>query len=115
MVAPMVCGGGHMQDIMLWCGDCLEYMRGMAAGSVDAVITDPPYGIHYASSWTTRPDGTPRCKAASFGADEFDPRWLGQIGRITKPDASLYCFTRWDMIAAWAEAIESAGFRIKQR
>ena len=26
-------------------GDCLEVMRGMDAGSVDAVITDPPYGI----------------------------------------------------------------------
>ena len=26
-------------------GDCLEYMRTMPAGSVDAVITDPPYGI----------------------------------------------------------------------
>jgi site-specific DNA-methyltransferase (adenine-specific) len=25
-------------------GDCLEYMRTMQAGSVDAVITDPPYG-----------------------------------------------------------------------
>jgi len=25
-------------------GDCLEYMRGMDAGSVDAVITDPQYG-----------------------------------------------------------------------
>jgi DNA modification methylase len=29
-------------------GDCLEYMRGMEAGSVDAVITDPPYGINIA-------------------------------------------------------------------
>lgn len=29
----------------LYCGDCLDYMRGMDAGSVDAVITDPPYGI----------------------------------------------------------------------
>ena len=29
----------------LYNGDCLEYMRGMAAGSVDAVVTDPPYGI----------------------------------------------------------------------
>ncbi len=26
-------------------GDCLEYMRTLPAGSVDAVITDPPYGI----------------------------------------------------------------------
>ena len=27
------------------CGDCLEVMRGMPDGCVDAVITDPPYGI----------------------------------------------------------------------
>jgi len=26
-------------------GDCLEYMRSMPDGSVDAVVTDPPYGI----------------------------------------------------------------------
>ena len=26
-------------------GDCLEVMRGMEDGSVDAVVTDPPYGI----------------------------------------------------------------------
>lgn len=30
-------------DVSLFCGDCLEYMRGMEAGSVDAIITDPPY------------------------------------------------------------------------
>jgi DNA modification methylase len=28
-------------------GDCLEVMRGMADASVDAVITDPPYGIGF--------------------------------------------------------------------
>jgi site-specific DNA-methyltransferase (adenine-specific) len=31
-------------------GDCLEYMRGMDAGSVDAVVTDPPYGLKYDAS-----------------------------------------------------------------
>lgn len=30
--------------VTLHCGDCLEFMRGMAAGSVDAVVTDLPYG-----------------------------------------------------------------------
>lgn len=34
-------------DVVLHCGDCLQYMRGMEAGSVDAVITDPPYGIGF--------------------------------------------------------------------
>lgn len=31
--------------IDLRCGDCLELMRELPAGSVDAVVTDPPYGI----------------------------------------------------------------------
>ena len=34
-----------MSNVTLHLGDCLEYMRGMANKSVDAVITDPPYGI----------------------------------------------------------------------
>ena len=32
-------------SVTLHLGDCMEYMRGMESGSVDAVITDPPYGI----------------------------------------------------------------------
>lgn len=34
-----------MDDVTLYCGDCLEILPTLAAGSVDAVITDPPYGI----------------------------------------------------------------------
>jgi len=33
--------------IELICGDCLEVMRGMPENSVDAVITDPPFGINF--------------------------------------------------------------------
>lgn len=36
-----------MKKYQLYLGDCLEFMRGMEAGSVDAVVTDPPYGISY--------------------------------------------------------------------
>lgn len=28
-------------------GDCIEAMRGMAGASVDAIVTDPPYGIRF--------------------------------------------------------------------
>lgn len=35
-----------MSDYTLYLGDCLDYMRTMEPGSVDAVITDPPYGIN---------------------------------------------------------------------
>lgn len=31
--------------VQLYCGDCREVLPGLAAGSVDAVVTDPPYGV----------------------------------------------------------------------
>ena len=34
-----------MSNIQLMLGDCLELMKALPAGSVDAVITDPPYGL----------------------------------------------------------------------
>ena len=37
--------------VTLYQGDCLEYMQEMEAGSVDAVITDPPYGL---GDWNNR-------------------------------------------------------------
>lgn len=35
-----------MTTVQLHLGDCLEFMRALPAGSVDAVITDPPYSKH---------------------------------------------------------------------
>jgi DNA modification methylase len=37
--------GWGVTNYQLHHGDCLEVMRGMADKSVDAIITDPPYGI----------------------------------------------------------------------
>lgn len=34
-----------MGEYQLYKGDCLDILPTLAAGSVDAVITDPPYGI----------------------------------------------------------------------
>jgi DNA modification methylase len=35
----------------LYLGDCLDVMREMEAGSVDAVITDPPYPDYYVNEY----------------------------------------------------------------
>jgi site-specific DNA-methyltransferase (adenine-specific) len=46
-----------MSEYTLYQGDCLEYMRGMDNGSVDAVITDPPYNskLNYGTYNDNRP------------------------------------------------------------
>jgi site-specific DNA-methyltransferase (adenine-specific) len=47
--------GVSVMTVELHLGDCLEVMRGMADKSVDAVITDPPYGMGKAFQ-NDRPD-----------------------------------------------------------
>ena len=34
-------------------GDCLEVLRTLPAASVDAVVTDPPYGLAFTGSGST--------------------------------------------------------------
>jgi len=36
-----------MPDSRVIHGDCLDVLRGMADCSVDAVVTDPPYGLRF--------------------------------------------------------------------
>jgi len=40
-----------MSEVKLILGDCLEKMKDIPDNSVDAVITDPPYGIDLDNSW----------------------------------------------------------------
>ena len=37
-------------SVQLYLGDCLEVMQELADGSVDAVVTDPPYGVKITSN-----------------------------------------------------------------
>ncbi len=57
-------------------GDCLEVMKSIPSGSIDAIITDPPYG-------------TTACKWDSV--IDFDLMWE-QLNRIIKPNGAIVLF-----------------------
>jgi site-specific DNA-methyltransferase (adenine-specific) len=40
-----------MPTVTLHLGDCLEYMRTLEDGCIDAVVTDPPYGINLKANY----------------------------------------------------------------
>jgi len=63
-----------MIDLRL--GDCLQLMKTIESGSIDAIITDPPYG-------------TTACKWDSV--IPFDPMWE-QLNRIIKPNGAIVLF-----------------------
>ena len=62
--------------INLMNGDCLELMKTIPDGSVDMILTDPPYG-------------TTACKWDSV--IDFDLMWL-QLKRIIKPNGAIVLF-----------------------
>ena len=62
--------------IELFKGDCLEVMKGIESGSVDAIICDPPYG-------------TTACKWDSV--IDFDLMWE-QLNRVIKPNGAIVLF-----------------------
>ena len=62
-----------MSKIELMKGDCLEMMKSIPDGSVDLILTDPPYG-------------TTACKWDSV--IPFEPMWE-QLNRIIKPNGAI--------------------------
>ncbi len=65
-----------MSKTQIYKGDCLEVMKSIADKSIDAIITDPPYG-------------TTACKWDSV--IDFDLMWE-QLNRIIKPNGAICLF-----------------------
>ena len=80
-------------------GDCLEAMRGMDAASVDAIVTDPPYGLSFMGKhWD---HGVP-------GVDF----WVEAL-RVAKPGTHLLAFGGTRTYHRLACAIEDAGWEVR--
>lgn len=80
-------------------GDCIEQMRLIPDGSVDSVVTDPPYGLGFmGKEWDDLPPGE---------------EWARECLRVLKPGGHLLAFggaRTWHRLAV---AVEDAGFEIR--
>ena len=100
-----------MSQVTLYTGDCLDIMRTLDAGSVDAVITDPPYGISYQSA--RRTDKAAR-KPRIAGDNQPFVWFLPAAYEALKDGGALLTFCRWDTQEAFRLAIQWAGFNVRQ-
>lgn len=80
-------------------GDCLEIMRGMPEASVDAVVTDPPYGLEFMGQGWDK--GVPPVEV-----------WAECL-RVLKPGGHLLAFAGTRTQHRMATRIEDAGFEIR--
>lgn len=101
-------GEEGVSETLLLHGDCIETMRGFDAGSVDAVVCDPPYdlsdGISGKGFMGKAWDGT---------GIAFRPETWREVLRVLKPGGYLLAFGGTRTYHRMAVAIEDAGFQIR--
>ena len=128
-------------DVILYAGDCIEVMARMPGASVDAIVTDPPYGLEFmGKGWDsfggTHNDGArggtsdkgvlpgygrggssqDRVKFRSTSAKQFQAfseAWAREAFRILKPGGHLLAFAGTRTYHRMASGVEDAGFEIR--
>ena len=66
-----------MSTVQLYHGDCLDFMRTLPDGAVDAVVTDPPYGIGAA-------------KANAHSSIRDNDAWAAQVWDNQRPSPDVF-------------------------
>jgi DNA modification methylase len=92
-------GGTGTTQHTLHLGDCLEVLRTMPDCSIDACVTDPPYGLSFMG------------KAWDYDVPGVDV-WR-EVLRVLKPGGHLLAFAGTRTQHRMAVAIEDAGFEIR--
>jgi len=84
--------------------DCIDVMRSFDRGSVDMIVTDPPYITRY------------RSRDGQTVANDDNARWLrpafNQMHRVLKDGGFCVSFYGWNKIDLFFEAWKEAGFRV---
>lgn len=99
-----------MANVRLILGDCLDVLPTLEAGSVDAVVTDPPYGLR---GQVVR--GAGRIVEAMPAWDVSDNlRWLPAIVPLLRSDASVLAFTDSKRVGEMWNAMGEVRLKPKQ-
>lgn len=106
-------------------GDALAWLASLPDGSVDAVVTDPPYSSGGAVRSDRIKDTRSKYQSSdvkttfeSFSGDNRDQRafgywcslWLSECRRITKPGGMLCVFTDWRQLPTVTDVVQSGGW-----
>lgn len=97
-----------MATVKLMQGDCLELMKGIQDGSVDLVLTDPPYGMNFQSNYRAKKYSKIENDTCLDWLDAF----LQECWRVLKPNSAIYLFCSWHKVDIFKKAVEKR-FKIK--
>ena len=79
----------------------LDLLGSLAAGSVAAIVTDPPFGVSYQSN--RRADGKTRPVAGDWQVPITT--FFAEVGRVLRDGGACYVCSRWDVLPSWGAAV----------
>ena len=109
----------YLNKILL--GDCIELMRGIPDGSVDAVFADSPYNLQLGQKTLYRPEDQTAARAvrdtwdafeSNFEYDEFTRAWLSECKRVLRPDGAMWVIGTYHNIFRVGAILQDLGFWI---
>ena len=90
--------------------DCLDGMKKIPDSSVDLIVTDPPYGINYASD---RVKDKNRRLGGILNDDRPFVDFIPDALRVLKDTGAMFVFTRWDVQRVFIDEILRSSGRVK--
>jgi len=101
-------------------GDCIEVLGKLAPGSIDAIVTDPPYGVDWQNEdWDGRAirEAAARAERERLAPNEAFEVWCGlwakECARVMKPGAHLLAFGARRTFHRLACGLEAAELEIR--
>lgn len=95
---------------MMFNADCLGVMAKMDDGSVDLIVTDPPYLMDYVSH--RRKEIYKPIQGDTWGGQELISKYLSECHRILKDNTAIYCFCSWHNVDFFKQEFEKH-FKLK--
>lgn len=109
----------------LYCGDCLDVLKTLPDASIEAIVTDPPYGLS-----DHKADDVIACLTAWIGGKSYKPKGRGFMGkawdawvpgpevwrealRVLKPGGHILAFAGTRSMDLMSMAIRLAGFELR--
>lgn len=99
------------ESVKLLQGDCLEVMRSIPDGSVDLVLTDPPYNIARDNNFQSMGRAGIDFGEWDKGADLFS--YINEVYRVLDRNGSFIVFNDWKNLGDISRYAENLGFVTK--
>jgi len=105
---------GPFHEDTLYEGDALTLLPQIPGGSVDLIVTDPPFAIdfkvqrlNYNRTGSNVLEGYQEIPVEEYG--QFTHQWVAEAARVLSPAGSMYIFSGWNRLRDILEGIDEAG------